>query len=390
MRRKEVILHICERSTFIENAISNFEKLFPGQNFFLINTHPGIVFNHKGNFDENNPAVCLAEYGSDSYSSVFEDELKRSFLVIFHNLGHSYKRRLISQIEGHVPMHAILWGWEIFNAPRFNHLNLEQKTLEYVKSRKIRWKHRLIYFIRSKMAVPELESLKKMNTVSTILKSEYDYLKLNYSVSADYLPFNYSKIAFLFNEEAQNPGLNISIGNSATYANNHLDALQYIDKTRIAENSKVYVPLSYGDDQQYKNQIIQNYQDFFGSSLRVLDTFLPLERFNSIIKSCGFVIMNHVRQQALGNVFLCLINGGKVFLNKRGFVYKELNQLGIRVYTMEDFNTEYPHPEAKEVAMRNRKIIIGLRNQEMTEKHIMNLVNTYRQIEVNQKEASHF
>jgi len=374
---KKKILHICERSTFIENAITNFNKVFPSQNVFLINTDPSIKYNYKGDFDENNDSVVLARFGSEKYSHAFEETIKNCCLVVFHNLGQKYKRQVVSRLEGKIPMHAILWGWEIFNSVNLSSFNYEPETYKYFRNRKLGLKGMVVEFLQNILPDKQLRLLHKVNSVSTILKSEYEYLESNYRISAKYIPFNYSKIAILFNDQVQNSGSNISIGNSATYANNHLDVLKIIAKTNLEEGCEIILPLSYGDDMAYKYLVEESFKSSFGSAVNVLGSFLPLDKFNTIIKSCGFVILNHVRQQALGNVFLCLINGGKVFLNKDGFVYKELSEMGIKVYKIEEFKNQYPEKESREVAKKNCEIIIQQRSQEKTELYIKELVNSY-------------
>ena len=65
-------------------------------------------------------------------------------------------------------------------------------------------------------------------------------------------------------------------------------------------------------------------------------TFMPFEEYNSIIKSCSIAIFAHERQQALGNILMCLWNGCKVFLSKNSIVYKYLKSLGTVIYSIQD------------------------------------------------------
>ena len=63
-----------------------------------------------------------------------------------------------------------------------------------------------------------------------------------------YFKFSFYPIEFLYNNEidTSNSGNNILIGNSRSYANNHLEIFSILSKFNIA-NRKVIVPLSYGN-----------------------------------------------------------------------------------------------------------------------------------------------
>jgi len=49
------------------------------------------------------------------------------------------------------------------------------------------------------------------------------------------------------------------------------------------------------------------------------------------IASCGFVFMNHVRQQATGNVSTALLKGAKVFLRRESLLTSFYRKLGARI-----------------------------------------------------------
>ena len=376
---KNRILHICERSTFLENIISNFEIVFPGRNVYLVNSDPKIQFNHKGNFNEASESVKLVQYGTSGYGETLNEAIQESCLLIFHNFGHRYKHKIARQLKGKIHQHAILWGWEIYNDTKLISKSYKARTLAYYRSRKVSIRQKLKDL--SQLIIPNqnIVRLNNVTSVSTILKSEYDFLNSNYKISLPYFAYNYSKIAATFNDKSSPiQGKNIAIGNSATYANNHLDLLGLIDTKQLAEDCKVYVPLSYGDDDNYKKLVIQEYKKEIGSKLVVLDTFLPMNEYNSIMLSCGFVIMNHIRQQAMGNIYLSLWNGAKVFLDESSFAFKNLKSDGLKVYKISEFNKEYSSFENPQIITRNREIILATRGQDVSLEHIRKLVVFYQ------------
>src|SRR5690606_36098954 len=118
-------------------------------------------------------------------------------------------------------------------------------------------------------------------------------------------------------------------GNSATFANNHFDVLKLIKNGNI--NNQLVIPLSYGN-QKYKT-VLQNYcATAFGAQAEILSDFIPKEQYFDLLRECQFVVMGHLRQQAMGNIYASLYMGAKLFLFKKNPVFDFLKGLGILVF----------------------------------------------------------
>ena len=63
---------------------------------------------------------------------------------------------------------------------------------------------------------------------------------------------------------------------------------------------------------------------------------LPLEEYRAIINSISHAVFGMIRQQGLGNIWLCISNGVKIYLYKDSIVYKELKKMGFVCYSIED------------------------------------------------------
>ena len=99
------------------------------------------------------------------------------------------------------------------------------------------------------------------------------------------------------------------------------------------KNKKIICPLSYGDN-NYANEIIRIGEQKLGNNFEPLIKFMPLHQYNNYTQSCSIVIMNHYRQQAVGNVLTLLWMGAKVFLDERNTLYHYLKRLGVYVYNI--------------------------------------------------------
>ena len=66
---------------------------------------------------------------------------------------------------------------------------------------------------------------------------------------------------------------------------------------------------------------------------------MPLSDYTKLMQTCKVVIMNHYRQQAVGNIISAVYLGAKVFLNKENSAYLYLKGLGCPIYEItEDLN----------------------------------------------------
>ena len=129
-------------------------------------------------------------------------------------------------------------------------------------------------------------------------------------------------------------GSDILLGNSASAENNHLDAFALLVKVNL-EDRKIISPLCYGDS-KYKDLILTEGEIFFGDNFEPLINFMPINEYLKTIEKCGFVIMNHIRQQALGNILIMLYFGAKIFLRKECPTYIFLKEQGAVVFSIQE------------------------------------------------------
>lgn len=236
---------------------------------------------------------------------------------------------------------VILWAWgddiyeSKFSLKPILPLKLyKEETLRWVNSISDDWKKRIKtimhYCFRCYYSSLQQKVLERLDYIQTVLPIEYDLLKQKYGFSAKPL---INRMVYHYNTEEISTGKGyILLGNSATCTNNHIDVLK---KLYFARNRTIIIPLNYGD-MNYKEFVKSNdvLSDF--SDIRILDSFLPLGEYKEIINSCSIAIFGMIRQQAIGNVIICLFKGLKVFLYKDSIIYKSLIRDGFLVYTIED------------------------------------------------------
>ena len=155
------------------------------------------------------------------------------------------------------------------------------------------------------------------------------------------------------NLEYQSININrLWLGNSATDTNNHLDALDYLKS--IQWQGEIVVPLSYGSA-EYREKIIEYGVKNFGEKFIPLVDFIPLEQYHQLMNSCGIVWMNHIRQQAAGNILTAIYMGKVVIMNHNNNLYKTLKEWGIYFESQEILTR--PDAISTDSFMNNRRII---------------------------------
>lgn len=182
-----------------------------------------------------------------------------------------------------------------------------------------------------------LESIKYIDWIIPVIPGDIELLKNDYNLINKTFHFNYVTPYFFNNAFTETPsfesGKNILLGNSSSYTNNHLEAIDLLNRN-IGER-KVIIPLNYGDS-TYANEISKIAKNKLGSSVLILREFLDYKEYNMIYTDCGIVILNHCRQQAVGNVVLGLVLGKTLYLREISTVYKFLKANNFIVRNVED------------------------------------------------------
>jgi hypothetical protein len=148
------------------------------------------------------------------------------------------------------------------------------------------------------------------------------YLRWNYGTAEDDYSLGEAGLA----QDARN----LLLGNSATATNNHLELFDHVKRHVDLSGRQVVVPLSYGDG-AYREAVLKAGHAAFGTAFRPLVDFMPKDEYISLLRSCGLVLMNHVRQQALGNLFISGLLGARLHLHRRSPLYHWLQSQGVPV-----------------------------------------------------------
>lgn len=200
--------------------------------------------------------------------------------------------------------------------------------------------------------------------ITTMVKGDYEIVQRVYGSQAKYkysfypLLIDFSWLNAISATGATNAGKLIMVGNSADPANHHLEIFNILAHYKDRD-LEVVVPLAHGNYPHYAQQVIDYGRECFGEKFRPLTEFMDFEQYLQLLGNIDVLIMNHQRQQGLGNIIPALALGKKVYLRNDTTSYEFFKNMGITIFdTMtlkyEDIDTIFSYDN---YIANNKKII---------------------------------
>ena len=360
-----MILHIAQDDKFIPFLQSIFQEGSPNNNIWrIITAKPDTPF-----------ATNSADMGivSNSYfrSQEFNADLRRADCLIFHSFyfPNTTKLSILKRIPKYMPVIWRGWGFDYYD-----YLKVKGKVLILPETKLLTQKSGITETALSKWNFKVFSSIEyrltnllnkkfigRVDYFSCCVPDDFESLKqILPEFRAQFLPLNYysKEDVFLRGENLQDlSGKDVLLGNSASHTNNHIEAMRLLNNLGM-QGRKVIVPLNYGDP-DYRDKVIQQGKILLGDAFVPLLDYMPLQEYNRIISSCGNLVMNHIRQQAMGNISAALLRGGKVFLRQENPIYTYYSRLGAKLFILSDKMslTEMDTPLSDVDALRNKEIM---------------------------------
>lgn len=359
------ILHLIFDDKFIDRAIDQFEQALPGQHNYLLDKASS---DHKIKYIKKNlDKINMALRGSKDYFDQLE-ALKPE-LVVLHSLSYYFAHVVNTALAGKKII-WIFWGGEVYDFMKeFRNDNFKAKTksiaTRYVMRNNLRnWLRPTFFKIKNPKTnwnFSKYQAFSKIDGFALAHQNEFEILKEQLGLTCQLHWFTYYSIEHLISKELQHTsvnGQNILIGNSATPSNNHLDILHQIKTEVSIGNRQLIVPLSYGEG-WYKDKIKAKGLELFPDNFKALVDFMPLAAYNKIVFSCNIVIMNHLRQQAVGNLIVSFWIGAKVFLDEQNPLFDYFKSIGLIVFSIQkDLQLIAQNDALKDTDIQNQRSIL--------------------------------
>ena len=352
------ILHIIREDKFYLSVRKNFDRLDGIKNYFML-------YNEFVDYKKNVKTLLGDEifcYSQKDFISYIEKE--KITIVLFHSLPPK-EYRLIASISQNIKVIWWGWGFDIYNSyknlpPLVRYNIFKPYTKEKYVNNNVNFKKRIKILLNYLYYIKEYclrkKAIARIDYYMAVLEIDYNLLKSNSFFKAKVF-WNIFPRTYIEDTALSKTGWNVLIGNSATPTNNHLDIIAKLPK--LKENAQYILPLNYGD-KKYAEVVIKNIEKSnISECTTILDKFIPYNEYNEKINTCSYAVFGVLRQQAIGNVLMCIRKGIKIFLYKDSIVYKQLKEKdGYVIYTIDNDLTEIElhTPLTKEEIDYNRNI----------------------------------
>lgn len=150
----------------------------------------------------------------------------------------------------------------------------------------------------------------------------------------------------------------VIIGNSANIWNNHLDIIDLINNSNVDDKLSFLIPFSYGSGREYLNEVRRQIKKT-PKNIRLLEDFMPRDTYFEFITTAKAAVINSYRQMAMGNIFVLLAQGVKIYLNPRNVIYHWLVDHAMSVYTIEDFASDLACATSLELTSEKKRLNVA-------------------------------
>ncbi|MGM9535466.1 MAG: TDP-N-acetylfucosamine:lipid II N-acetylfucosaminyltransferase, partial [Intestinibacter sp.] len=352
------ILHLVSDEKVINRCMDLFVKALPNQNLFL----------------------CFTSYSDLKYVkarpnlyfeiSSLQNKIHNIDKVIIHYLDKTKIDFVNRYINEDISCYWIIWGADLY----LTFLYPLGYSLYYEEGY-VSWRSRINRILVSKIGLMP-PGLKKNITfikerINYVVGVTCDYKLLTKYIDGIQTPlisnFSYYSIDTILGE-LKNKWVNsqdIIVGNSCSITNNHVYTFKYLHNLALG-NRKIIVPLNYGNYPRYKSHILSEGKRLFGTSFSPILEFLPLSQYNKTMLNVGIYIYGNWRQEAVGNIYISLYIGAKVFLSTKSPLYNELREQGLIIFGLEFISQDdLDKPLSMMDREHNRSIIYKLMSDDM-------------------------
>lgn len=276
------------------------------------------------------------------------------------------------------------WGYDIYDSFSFYHPIIPVKlytplTHRYLKCSVSKCitkfiKKLLLAFLHPCFLYRRKIAIKRIDYFSPVLEIEYDMMKKEVPYFHA-TPFMIKGGPGILEEELFydiQPCGDILIGNSLTATNNHFDIIDLLKYCSLQSTQKLIFPISYGVESKQYLMALKEECSTLPISKIWMESFLPRNEYYEILSNISFAIFGVLRQQAMGNIYLCLARGVKVFLFKDSIPFKYLSKLGYIVFSIDDdlVGTALQIPLTKEQVIHNNSLYNRLNHERVREAQI--------------------
>ena len=349
-------VHFIIDSVYSQLFISEVKKRFPnGVNVFYC------LKNTQLKHLDSNDITIINPYSFFSFIiKTFKIVNSKKISKVYLHYLNNYHTIVCLLCLRKIPIYWGYWGGDLYSD--INYQLYDENTLNYFKKPQKSSLVRKIYLIFRKYAIEH-----KITFITMKLQNEFKILQEYYRTKIKRIDFEYPnpiEQEGVIHENNTVP--NILVGNSGDPGNNHYSIFKCLAKINLDFNT--VVPLSYGKE-EYVKAMNEKGKLLLGEKFHPLLQFMSPDEYQKVLNTIDICIMNHYRQQGLGNIRYLLQTGTKIFLNPLNPLYQYLVDNGIKIYRTSDLNEREAFcPLKMEIKKENSRIIRELFSKQYYDK----------------------
>lgn len=325
------VIHIHTDVKFI-SFTSTFEgEYFENQNLFIGNSKDYNRFQNKN--------IIFFKNSPKSVNKIIEF-CRDADLVVLYDLDF-IKCKIALGLPGRTKLAWRFFGYELYQKEL--HLYLSTLTQRALLLNKIQiiskflcntisyFKTHFKWGFYSKSYFEE--SVSRINFFLCNCKEEYDYLITRWGTLPIFIKWPVAP-SYGMRPEFNLKEKRIIIGNNINYYNNNLDIIEIIDACEKHDQYRFLLLFSYGIETNYSKKVRDSISG--KNYYTIIDDFLPIDKLKEIYQKSSAAVFNGYRQMAMGNIYLSLQYGVKLYLNNKNIIMKFLRNEGFIIYSIED------------------------------------------------------
>lgn len=272
--------------------------------------------------------------------------LENADLIVINDLDW-IKSIVVNRVKNDKKIVWRFFGYELYQ--RKAELFLSDKSKAIAKNKSLL--HRILSEMKVKEVLKKIifqrdtaffKAVRKIDGILLFSREEYEVLKCHWVVP----PF--IQLPLIGKTEAKTSNDKdpvILIGNSRSIYNNHPDVLYIIKNSNNPYHYQFKLLFNYGGINTY-SQAVKEYALGI-ADVSLVEELLPLQEFENFYESVAALVINGYRQMALGNIFIALKSGVKLYLNRISPIYAWLVGNGFHVSSIDELEDDLNNDTVK-------------------------------------------
>lgn len=356
-------LHIVPDNTFVNKFYDNLEASgLLQKNRMVVRT------NHKS-LSAVKRNLLFGPLYSSQFTSIVGPTIQYEKVFIHYFTPLLYRWVARNEFQ---ELNWIIWGGDLYNLPSLDHICYEPLTGKEYNKKDLSVK-KLLYTLKvwAGHAPFKNKAYAKVKNILTWMLQEYQFALKHLPVQADHRFFfyenqmPYGELDALRRKTKKGENITLVIGNSGSPTNNHLDLVQFLEDNRV--KADLLIPVSYGDT-RYISFLKRKLKYSYGK-LEFIDRYMPFEEYLQFLSDADGLVMNTIRPQGYGNIFMMLYMDKPVFFNDKNISLPDLTRHGLKWKSLQELVSF----RAGEKAESNKAAVIDLLSHDRLLKEYMQL-----------------